>query len=90
RYKNPLTLAVVDFDHFKNLNDTYGHRAGDIALQRFGNIVREESRTNDIYGRWGGEEFLCVLPETDIDGAKVVLQRLVERVHAEVIHVDGQ
>ncbi|SIO34430.1 diguanylate cyclase [Salinivibrio sp. ES.052] len=90
RYKNALTLAIVDFDNFKHLNDSYGHRAGDIALQRFGNIVREESRTNDIYGRWGGEEFLCLLPETNLGGAEVVLQRLVSRVHAEVIHVEGQ
>ncbi|KKA43412.1 diguanylate cyclase [Salinivibrio sp. KP-1] len=90
RYNNPLTLAIVDFDNFKRLNDTFGHRAGDIALQRFGNIVREESRTNDIYGRWGGEEFLCLLPETDLSGAEVVLKRLVERVHGEEIHVDGQ
>ncbi|MBO1396981.1 sensor domain-containing diguanylate cyclase [Vibrio cholerae] len=76
----PLSVALIDFDHFKNINDTYGHSIGDIALKTFGSLVSNLSRDVDLYGRWGGEEFLAVLPETTIHGANSMLNRLANEL----------
>ena len=76
RYNRPLAIMMFDLDHFKRLNDTYGHAAGDKALQRFTTICCNALRTVDIFGRWGGEEFVAILPETDADGASVIAERL--------------
>lgn len=76
RYNRPLAILIFDLDHFKRLNDTYGHAAGDKALQRFTTLCCNALRTVDIFGRWGGEEFVALLPETDADGAAVIAERL--------------
>jgi PAS domain S-box-containing protein len=68
RYHHALSLLMFDFDHFKRLNDTYSHSAGDKVLQRFTTLCVNALRNVDIFGRWGGEEFVALLPETDIDG----------------------
>jgi len=64
RYRRPLSIILADLDHFKNVNDRYGHATGDLALQAFGALVRKRLRASDLVGRIGGEEFLLVLPET--------------------------
>ncbi len=71
-------VAYGDLDHFKALNDTHGHEAGDQALRLFSRVVRESIRPNDIAGRYGGEEFVIVLPDCDTDTATIVLERVRE------------
>jgi len=75
-----LALAVADLDHFKALNDTHGHEAGDRALRHFAQVAHSVLRDNDIVARWGGEEFVIVLPELDRDQAVAVLDRVRERL----------
>jgi diguanylate cyclase (GGDEF)-like protein len=85
RYDRPLTVGMADLDHFKEVNDRYGHLAGDTLLKRVAQELTAGLRSSDAVGRYGGEEFLIVLPETDLAGARVVadkLRRLVEEVRA--------
>ncbi len=80
RYGEALSMFMLDIDCFKNINDTHGHKAGDIVLQKLGNVLRETLRTVDIIGRIGGEEFAILLPETDLQKAAEVAERLREDV----------
>lgn len=86
RYHHALSLLMFDFDHFKRLNDTYSHSAGDKVLQRFTTLCVNALRNVDIFGRWGGEEFVALLPETDIDGAAVIGERLRKLVADTVLN----
>ncbi|MEW5719839.1 MAG: GGDEF domain-containing protein, partial [Chloroflexota bacterium] len=76
RFKRPLTAIMLDIDHFKNVNDTHGHPAGDRVLRALTECCRENVRTIDIVGRYGGEEFVLLLPETDLTDAIQVAERL--------------
>jgi len=76
RYKHPVSLLMVDIDHFKSLNDTHGHPCGDKVLVEVARILRRSVRETDLVGRYGGEEFCLVMPETDIEGAFVVANRM--------------
>lgn len=76
RYHRPISIIVVDFDNLKKINDTYGHLAGDRALSVFSKIVQQIIREVDILGRFGGDEFLILLPETDGDQAYHVMERI--------------
>jgi diguanylate cyclase (GGDEF)-like protein len=78
RFGGPVGLVVADLDGFKDVNDRHGHPTGDIALREFADVLRETVRDVDLVCRWGGEEFLLVLPGTDADGA----EQLAERVRA--------
>lgn len=80
RHERPLSVVMVDLDHFKRINDQFGHGAGDQTLQLFGELVRQKLRSSDLAGRIGGEEFLLVLPETELAGAALLAQRLREAV----------
>jgi diguanylate cyclase (GGDEF)-like protein len=80
RYSQVLTIAVIDADRFKSLNDMHGHMAGDQVLRRIGEILRDSFRQSDTAGRYGGEEFVVILPETDIDAALQKLESLRELV----------
>jgi diguanylate cyclase (GGDEF)-like protein len=80
RYHTPLSVLLLDLDHFKHVNDSHGHRAGDAVLQMAADILRATLRATDVAGRYGGEEFLVVLPQTDLAGAGV----LAERVRAAI------
>lgn len=80
RYGRPMSILMMDIDHFKTLNDTYGHAAGDKALQQFTKICSTSLRTMDVIARWGGEEFVVLLPETDIKGASSIAERLRKAV----------
>jgi diguanylate cyclase (GGDEF)-like protein len=72
----PFSVCVIDVDHFKAINDTFGHPAGDAVLRELPSIARGGLRAIDVFGRFGGEEFLLVLPGTALDGARVVAERL--------------
>lgn len=90
RHDQPFSVALVDVDHFKLVNDTYGHSAGDIVLQELAARLKDTLRVEDVAGRWGGEEFLLLLPMTDIPGARVVGERLRLRIAGESIDIgDG-
>jgi len=78
RYQTSLSLLMMDIDHFKAINDTHGHKAGDKVLQAFADMCRHTLRTIDVVGRVGGEEFAILLPETDLDQAMEVAERLRE------------
>ena len=80
RYSRPLSVLIIDVDHFKVYNDTYGHPQGDIVLQDLARLLQEMSRTSDTVARWGGEEFAIILPETDSVGAQKIGQRLCEQM----------
>jgi diguanylate cyclase (GGDEF)-like protein len=74
--QRPLTVAVIDLDHFKSINDRCGHATGDYVLREFARLSRDALRATDILGRWGGEEFLLVMPETPLELALASLERL--------------
>lgn len=76
RYKRPLSLLMIDIDHFKVYNDTFGHPAGDEILQGLSNTLKQFSRRVDTVARYGGEEFVIILPETVKDGALIMADRL--------------
>jgi diguanylate cyclase (GGDEF)-like protein len=78
RHDHSLSVLVVDIDHFKSINDTLGHRSGDAVLEHTARILDGALRTEDAIGRWGGEEFLVVLPNTDEEGALGATERLRE------------
>jgi diguanylate cyclase (GGDEF)-like protein len=74
--QQPLTIGIIDLDHFKAINDRCGHAAGDYVLKEFARIGRGSLRASDLFGRWGGEEFLVVLPNTTLDTALASFERL--------------
>lgn len=91
RYKRPLTIVLGDLDHFKEVNDTFGHATGDLVLQRFGAILAGRLRGSDQAGRIGGEEFLLVLPETQSHEGLNVAEDLRRAFQAEVMEAaDGR
>jgi len=80
RARHSLSVVLCDLDHFKDVNDRFGHEGGDRALKAFAEVCRQVKRETDLAGRWGGEEFLLVLPDTGVDGARVFCERLLEAV----------
>lgn len=76
RYQHAVCLAMLDLDHFKSINDRFGHAVGDEALRAVADVVRAQLRTVDVLGRYGGEELVVVLPETARDAAAVALERI--------------
>ncbi|SDT36451.1 diguanylate cyclase (GGDEF) domain-containing protein [Pseudomonas asplenii] len=87
RHGNPTSLVMFDIDHFKRVNDTYGHQAGDKVIEQVADLVREHVRDSDVAGRYGGEEFGVVLSDTDKVGAWHFAERLRNAVAAlEVVH----
>ena len=84
RHGHSFCVAMLDLDHFKSVNDTYGHEAGDAVLIAFAKILKIEARTSDIVGRYGGEEFIAILGETDLEGAKIFCEKV--RAHVEQAH----
>jgi diguanylate cyclase (GGDEF)-like protein len=82
RSRRPCALLFLDLDHFKRINDTHGHRAGDQTLREFGEVVTAELRAVDVFGRWGGEEFVALLPGVDSAEALLAAGRVREAVAA--------
>ncbi|HCY87327.1 MAG TPA: hypothetical protein DHV36_19495 [Desulfobacteraceae bacterium] len=89
RYGQPLSLFVMDLDHFKRVNDTYGHTAGDYVLKTFADIAADSLRQVDLLGRLGGEEFGVVLPQTDLEPAVEAAQRLCSAVASHPFSFEG-
>lgn len=85
RTRKPFCFIFIDIDHFKNVNDTYGHAAGDEILKAVSGMVRSLLRKYDVLARYGGEEFLALLPETDLEGALIVAERFREQVESMTI-----
>ena len=86
RYQLPLSLLMVDVDHFKNVNDVYGHQLGDVVLAGIAKEIVVNTRELDTVARYGGEEFAVILPQTDVEKAKVVAEKLRKRVEAQHFH----
>ncbi len=87
RYDRPLSVVMCDLDHFKQVNDAHGHGAGDFVLQAFGDRVRANLREADLAGRIGGEEFLVVMPETDLGGGRQFAERLRKALAASPLQL---
>ena len=82
RHGSPMSVLLLDVDHFKRVNDTWGHAAGDAVLKCIGKLLRDSCRVYDVPGRYGGEEFCVVLPETPAGNTTVVAERIRQRVEA--------
>lgn len=80
RYKHPASLAILDIDHFKLVNDNHGHLVGDRVLQTFAATIKKMIRSTDFLARFGGEEFILIMPETDTNAAHLLLEKIRERV----------
>ncbi len=85
RYQRPLSLLLMDIDHFKSFNDTYGHPVGDLVLKEISACIRQSIRINDIAARYGGEEFTVIIPETGPEGAMVIAERIRRTVEQHTI-----
>jgi diguanylate cyclase (GGDEF)-like protein len=88
RYGRKCAVLLTDVDHFKSVNDTYGHSTGDLVLKGVARILREQARDTDVVARYGGEEFCIVMPETDVKGARVIAERIREAIRAEVFQTE--
>jgi diguanylate cyclase (GGDEF)-like protein len=82
RYDSALSLIMIDIDHFKKINDAHGHQVGDSVLQEFSRIIQENVRTTDIISRWGGEEFIILLPATSSQNAMLIAEKIQSAVNA--------
>ncbi len=89
RYRRPLSLLMLDLDNFKKINDTYGHTVGDQVLEQFARVVMGKTRVHDIAARYGGEEFAILLPETSLQGALVIAERLRKTVQNHEFQTKG-
>jgi diguanylate cyclase (GGDEF)-like protein len=89
RYGKRVSFLLCDVDHFKSVNDTYGHPVGDEVLRAVARTLQKEARNTDVVARYGGEEFAIVMPETDTGGATVIAERIRDRV-ARLVHQTPQ
>jgi diguanylate cyclase (GGDEF)-like protein len=89
RYRRPLALILFDLDHFKRINDTYGHPVGDVILKNISIIAQQSVRNSDCVARYGGEEFAILLPETDLKSAAIVAERLRKAVEIHTFQPEG-
>jgi diguanylate cyclase len=90
RYKTPLTLAIWDIDHFKNINDTYGHKSGDKVLTLTAKQLENHTRDTDFIARFGGEEFVMLLPNTDKNSALTLINELREVIQSSGFNANGK
>ena len=80
RHGSPMSVLMLDLDHFKRVNDSFGHSVGDEVLKNVGQVLRESCRVYDVPGRYGGEEFCIVLPDTRVGNTKAVAERIRSRL----------
>lgn len=90
RYDRPFSIIVLDFDHFKRINDNHGHQAGDSVLIELAKILKAHVRATDTPGRWGGEEFLIICPETTLEGAVHLAEHLRELIEKRTFNIIGK
>lgn len=86
QYHKPLSLVLIDIDHFKQVNDQHGHDIGDLVLSHLSNIVQQHTRTQDLFARWGGEEFVLVCRDTDLESARAIADKLRELIANQTLH----
>ena len=82
RHKTNLSCIMIDIDNFKFVNDTYGHLIGDFVLKRTAQLMSSQIRNEDILGRYGGEEFLVILPQTDVENALIVAEKIRKKIES--------
>ena len=90
RNQSPLSLLMLDLDEFKNINDTFGHLAGDLVLESFAKVLRDQIRNSDLAARMGGEEFSILLPDTDSENAVISAERIRQAIEQADIQVNSQ
>ncbi|MGH9457066.1 MAG: diguanylate cyclase [Thermoanaerobaculia bacterium] len=90
RYERPLSLALIDIDFFKKVNDNHGHAIGDMVLKRVARIFTDSIRATDVAARYGGEEFAVIMPETDMEDALTFAEKIRELVERTPIRADGR
>ncbi len=90
RHEQPLSLIMFDLDHFKKVNDTYGHQAGDLVLRSVAQAVQDMMRKEDIFARYGGEEFALLLRNTPLEGAFIVAERVRREIESLEVTHDGR
>src|SRR5262249_4778534 len=90
RYKRPLSLMVFDIDLFKSINDEYGHLAGDFSLRELASCVRSVIRKEELFARYGGDEFVVVLPESTLENAMLVSERMRSMIENHPFQFDGK
>jgi len=89
-YGNNFGIIIIDIDHFKKINDLYGHQMGDTTLKEFSNILSSHTRKTDTVGRWGGEEFLIICSETSLEGILILAQKLRKEISSHSFSLDKQ
>ncbi|MFO0596327.1 MAG: GGDEF domain-containing protein [Myxococcaceae bacterium] len=90
RYARPLSLVMIDIDHFKKINDSFGHLAGDAVLKEVAHVIRSRTRREDVLARYGGEEFALLLPEIDLRGATHLAEKVRKLVEKHTFTFDGE
>jgi diguanylate cyclase (GGDEF)-like protein len=90
RYNLPLSILIFDIDHFKDVNDTFGHQIGDKALVHVPQLFEQNARKSEVLARYGGEEFIALLPNTDFHEAERTAERLRQTIEDAVMLIDGQ
>ncbi|MBM4374328.1 MAG: diguanylate cyclase [Deltaproteobacteria bacterium] len=90
RFGRPLSVLVCDIDHFKRVNDTYGHDVGDVVIKALGQVHHREKRTTDAVARFGGEEFVTICEQTDAEGALLLAERIREEFKRTTFHANGE
>lgn len=90
RYDHPLSFIIIDVDKFKSVNDTYGHQVGDMVLRDVAQIIKHNVRQSDIAGRWGGEEFVVICPDTDLNGARILAEKLRKAMESHTFDTVGR
>lgn len=88
RHSEKISLVIIDIDHFKHINDTYGHHAGDIVLKNFVSDIEKLLRSHDLFGRIGGEEFTLFLPKTDKEMAMKIITRIKDHFKQTAIDIE--
>jgi diguanylate cyclase (GGDEF)-like protein len=89
RHSNSLCCVLIDIDNFKYINDKNGHHIGDKVLQLFASTCKSNIRKNDFIGRWGGDEFVLILPDTDLEQASLIAERLCDDITKLRLTIDG-
>jgi diguanylate cyclase (GGDEF)-like protein len=90
RYKRPLTIALIDIDHFKKVNDTYGHQAGDTVIKNISTLLKIQLRRTDIIGRYGGEEFMVIMPETNMINGQTAIEKIRIQFSKQLTQFDSK
>lgn len=89
RYQHDYAVVMIDLDHFKQVNDLHGHAAGDLVLSHMARVLRECVRESDVPGRWGGEEFIVLLPHTTLKGAKKAVETWLHHLNASSVRLES-